>query len=218
VKRPDSGKNTEPKIEEDKGEPLVKWGESLCPSHGKEIKSMESGLDKKVDNGRQDKGTPCEKVKEELHRAILFSCMAPNGDERVHGKKGNIVPDKEEEEVHAHKETENACHQDEVEGKELLYSMFQFPHGENACEVNNACQEDERKIQAISAIEVMDPERWHPDNPFYELKSSLDFVISKKGICGESKANAGENRAHPFDELLAVRWNEKEDQKTSYTT
>jgi hypothetical protein len=83
-----------------------------------------------VDDGRQYQGTSSQKIQKEFHRAVLFPRVTPYGDERVHGEEGDIVPDKEEKEVHAHKEAENPGDQQKEKAEEFFDPMIQFPWSE----------------------------------------------------------------------------------------
>jgi hypothetical protein len=142
--------------------------------------------------------------------------VTPYGDERVHGEERDIVPDKEKEEVHAHKKAENPRDQQEEKAEEFLYPMIQFPHGQNACEMDDAGEKNEGEIEAVRSVEVGNSQRWNPRDLFDELETSLGLVVGQKRDSGQNERNAGGNCAYPPDELLAVGRNKKGHQKPGH--
>jgi translation initiation factor 1 (eIF-1/SUI1) len=182
--------------------------------HGNEIKGVQAGCDKEVKDGRQNQGASGQKIEEQLHGPILFPGVPPYGNQRIHGEKRDIVPDKEEKEVHAHEEAENACDEKEEESEELLHPMLHLPHGENACEMHDAGEKNERKVKTVCTVEIGDTKRRDPEDLLHKLKPSQGSVIGKKRDRGKKQADSGGDRAHPLDESLAVRRDEEDKQKT----
>ena len=124
---------------------------------------------REIHNAGKDQGASRQKVKKELQRPVLLSCRSPDGDERIHGEKGDVVPDKEKEEIHAHEEAEDAKDEHKGKSKELLDPSLQFPHGQNAGEVHNPGEQNQRKAEAVRPVEIVNSQRLHPKQFLHEL-------------------------------------------------
>jgi hypothetical protein len=189
MKRPDAREDPEAKVEEDEGKPLLPWRQGPWLHEGHNVEGVQPRDHREIHDSGKDQGASRQKVEKKLECPILLSCRSPDGDERIHGEERNVVPDKEEEEIHAHEEAEDAEHQHEGKGKELLDSSPQLPHGQNACEVHNPGEQDQGKVEAIRPVEVVDTQRFDPKQFLHELQAPMRPVIRAKDIDGKRQSD-----------------------------
>ena len=168
-------------------------------------KRVHAGLCVKENDGRQNQGASRQQIEGQLHGPVFFSGRAPNRDQQVHGKEGDVIPDEYEEEVHAHEKPEYAGYQQEIEGKEFLYPGLEFPHSEHAGKEDNARQQQIWQAESIDGVKIIDAQRWNPWDVFHELKTAKAFVKGQKQKQRQKQRNPGENSAHPLDQRLSVR-------------
>ncbi len=138
-----------------------------------------------IEDGWQNERASGQQIKGQLHGAVFFTGTAPDGDERVHGKEGDIVPDKDEEEIHAHENAEDSCHQQEGESEELLNPGLQLPHGEHPGKEDDTGEHEHGQVKTVRRIEVVDAHGLDPEHLLHELETSLGFVVREEKIDGE---------------------------------
>ena len=165
-------------------------------------------LDHQVDNGRQDQRTARQQVEGQLHGPVLLAGAAPDGDEQVHGKQGDIEPDEDEKQVQAHEQAEYTGDEQKNQGEKLFYAQFQLPHGQDRRKEYDSGEKQHGQAEAVSRIEVSNPQRRHPRQLLGKLQTAEAFVVSKEEIDGKNQGYTGANRTDPLDGRLAFRRDE----------
>ena len=180
VEGPDTGQDAETQVEKDKGEFLLKGRKGSGLHQGHQVEGVQPGFCEKIDDGRQDKGAPRQQIKEKLHGRVFLLGGAPDGNQRVHGEEGYVVPEKGKEKIQRHEEPEHPGHQQEVEGKVFFYPGFQLPHGEHPGKVDNTGEKNQGQVEAAGAVEIGNARRRDPGEFFHELETPQAFVVGKE--------------------------------------
>ena len=218
MKRPDARENPEAEVKEDEGELLLSRRQGPRLHEGQDVESLQPRGHRQIHDAGENQGASRQKIKEKLEGPVLLARRSPDGNKRIHGEERDVVPDKEEEEIHAHEEAEDPEYEHEGKGEELLDPAPQLPHGQNAGEVHNPGEEDQGKVEAVRPIEIMDSQRFHPPQFLYELQATTSPVICAIDIDGESQGDSRESQADPLDQGLSLARDEQDDQKAHHAT
>jgi hypothetical protein len=65
-------------------------------------------------------------------------------------------------------------------------------------------KQEHGKVEAVRPIEIMDPQRFHPENSLYELQTSKCPIVRTIDIDRERQSDPGEDETHPFDQALSL--------------
>ena len=175
VERPDAGQDAETQIEKEKGQFLLKGRKGPGLHECDDIKGVQTRFYKEIEDGRKDQGASRQQIEEQLHGAVLLPGGAPDQDQGEHGKERDIVPDEDKEEIQAHEEAEDAHYQQEIQGKELLDPFLQLPHGQHPGKVHDAGQKQQGQIETVGSVEIVDAQRFHPEDLLHELEAPLGW-------------------------------------------
>src|SRR2546425_840198 len=123
MKRPKPSQNGEPnkdQWESPKLEMLRKWkfGE-FEQAHG-----LCAGKDVGADDADQNHGAADEGIERQFHRAIFLAGRTPDGDQEVFGDNGQLIKNKEQEQIETQKHAIDPRDERQVKGKKLLRPML----------------------------------------------------------------------------------------------
>ena len=174
--------------------------------------------DKQIQDSRQNQGAPGQEIEKKLHGPVFLPGRAPDQNEGIHGEEGDIIPDEDEKKIQAHEKSEDAHDQQKIKGKKFFDPLLQFPHGQYTGKMDHAGQEQQRQIEPVGPVEIMNAQGLDPENFFYELKASLGSVIGDEQIDGQQKGDPGKDRADPADQGLPLSGNEEDYQQAHQAT
>src|SRR5208337_1173050 len=142
-----------------------------------QIKGMSSALHPEIEYCGQNEGASGKQVQRELHCAVFFASASPDGDQRVHRKKRNVIPDKNPEKVHRHEDAVDAGNQKEHKRKKFLCPVLQFPHRPDACKQDHGGKQQHGEVYPVDSVEPVYSKTLYPQDPLNELKSALLVIV-----------------------------------------
>ena len=147
---------------------------------------------------------PARRYRVSFMAPYSFRVVPQTAIKQVHGKKGDVIPDEYEEQVHAHEEPKHPGYKQKVEGKVLFHPRLQFPHREHAGKKDNAREQQIGQAESVNCIEIVNAKRRNPLNVFRELETAKALVIGKKKVHGQKERNPGEKDAHLLQQELSL--------------
>ncbi len=178
----------------------------------------------------ENEGRPEEEIQGQLHRRVFLRADtrspegpaedalradlargAPDADQEVHRQHGDLVEEKEDEEVERDEDAVDTGDEEQQEGVELLPALLDRPRGEDAREDDDAGQEHQEQAHAVHPQLVGDAERRHQRHLFVELEARRLALVGRVDPDREHERDGRGDERDPAHEEGAVAGQEHDE-------
>jgi hypothetical protein len=230
VERPDPGQHAEPDVEQEEDRPAE-------PARKRRLLKLQvverpPPLDPEEERSDEDERGPGKEVQGQLHRPVLLPADAdlreepaeraaafdrhrrsPDADQDVHREHGQLVEEKEQEQIEGDEDAVDPGDEQRHEQEELLLARLQRPRREDRRQMDHGGEQDERHADPVDTEVQGESELGDQRIGDDELKAPGRSVVRAKEQEARRRRHQGAEERNGAKGTAALLRDEQQDQR-----